>query len=199
MITFITVKGTSKRCPRKNHKLLPYVLKQISNFLDVIVITDDKNLKRIAEKFNVEVFMEEKDIQHSEFHSIYNYLIKTQRINEIDEFLYLPVTQPLRSNELIMNIGFTDITDYDFATSYSIVPNRKIFLLNDDNTFMYDSYERKGALCNDVLIRYDGEVYPLKIFSGDVKIGERYKAGNIYLQQLELITGIQECKAGNCR
>lgn len=161
MITFITVKGTSKRCPRKNHKLLPYVLKQISNFLDVIVITDDKDLKRIAEKFNVEVFMEEKDIQHSEFHSIYNYLIKTQRINEIDEFLYLPVTQPLRSNELIINIGFADITDYDFATSYSIVPNRKIFLLNDDNTFMYDSYERKGALCNDVKM-IDGCAYKIK-------------------------------------
>ena len=88
MITFMTVKGISKRCTRKNHKLLPYVLKQISNFLDVIVITDDKDLKRIAENFNVEVFMEEKDIQHSEFHSIYNFLKKTQRLNEIDEFLY---------------------------------------------------------------------------------------------------------------
>lgn len=161
MITFITVKGTSKRCPRKNHKLLPYVLKQISHFLDVVVITDDKELKCIAEKFNVEVFIEEKGVQHSELHSIYNYLIKTQRLNEIECFLHLPVTQPLRSYELIMNISFTDITDYDFATSYSIVPNRKIFLLNDDNTFMYESYERKGVLCNNVKM-IDGCAYKIK-------------------------------------
>ena len=161
MIVFITVKGESKRCPRKNHKLLPYVLKQISNYLNVVVITDSLELKRIAEKFNVEVFIEEKEIQQSEFHSIYNYLKKTQRLNEIDEFLYLPATQPLRSNELIMNVAFSDINDYDFATSYTIVPNRKIFLLNDDNTFMFESYERKGSLCKDVKM-IDGCCYKIK-------------------------------------
>ena len=161
MIVFITVKGESKRCPRKNHKLLPYVLKQIGNFLNVVVITDSLELKRIAEKFNVEVFIEEKEVQQSEFHSIYNYLEKTQRLNEIDEFLYLPVTQPLRSNELIMDVAFTDISNYDFATSYSLVPNRKIFLLNDDNSFMYDSYERKGSLCNDMKM-IDGCAYKIK-------------------------------------
>ena len=43
-------------------------------------------------------------------------------------------------------------------------------------------------------------VYNLVIYTGnglyqcDVKIGERYKAGNIYLQQLELITGIKKCE-----
>lgn len=161
MITFITVKGVSKRCPRKNHKLLPYVLEQIANYLDVVVITDDKELKHIAEKYNVKVFLENADIQISEFNSIYNYLIQTNQLESIKEFLYLPVTQPLRSNELIMNIGFADITDYDFATSYSIVPNRKIFLLNDDNTFQYESYERKGSLCNNVKM-VDGCGYKVK-------------------------------------
>ena len=43
-------------------------------------------------------------------------------------------------------------------------------------------------------------VYNLVIYTGnglyqcDVKVGERYKAGNIYLQQLELITGIKKCQ-----
>ena len=43
-------------------------------------------------------------------------------------------------------------------------------------------------------------VYNLVIYTGnglyqcDVKIGERYKAGNIYLQQLELITGLKKCQ-----
>lgn len=161
MITFITVKGESIRCPRKNHKLLPYVLKQINSYLNVVVITDDKNLKRIAEQNNVEVFLEKKENQISEFNSIYNYLKETNQLYTIKEFLYLPVTQPLRSHELIMNIAFSDITNYDFATSYSYVPNRKIFLLNEDNTFQYESFERKGSLCDNVKM-IDGCGYKIK-------------------------------------
>lgn len=161
MIVFITVKGESKRCPRKNHKLLPYVLDKLSNFLDIVVITDDLELKQIAEQYNVEVYLESKEVQKSEFHSIYHYLHSTNKLNDIKEFIYLPVTQPFKSHELIMNVGFSDITDYDFATSYIIIPNRKIFLLNDDNTFMYDSFERKGSLCEDVKM-IDGSIYKIK-------------------------------------
>ena len=161
MITFITVKGNSVRCPRKNQKLLPYVLEQISNYLDVVVITDDNELKRIAEKYNVSVFMETKDIQISEFNSIYNYLEVNNKLDTVDEFLYLPVTQPFRSNELIMKIAYSNIYYYDFATTYTKVPDRRIFLLNDDNTFKYDSYERKGSLCNDIKM-IDGYGYKIK-------------------------------------
>ena len=32
------------------------------------------------------------------------------------------------------------------------------------------------------------------LFQCDVKVGDRYKAGNIYLQQLDLITGIKKCQ-----
>ena len=32
------------------------------------------------------------------------------------------------------------------------------------------------------------------LYQCDVKVGERYKAGNIYLQQLDLITGIKKCQ-----
>lgn len=161
MITFVTVKGESIRCPRKNHKLLPYVLGQISGYLDVVVITDNAELKRIAEKYNVSVFMETKEVQISEFNSIYNYLQVTKQLDKIEEFMYLPVTQPFRSNELIMSIAYSDIYYYDFATTYTKVSDRKIFLLNDDNTFKYDSYERKGSLCNDVKM-IDGYGYKIK-------------------------------------
>ncbi|MBR4984063.1 MAG: flagellar brake protein [Lachnospiraceae bacterium] len=49
-----------------------------------------------------------------------------------------------------------------------------------------------------LLARY--MVYNLVIYTShglyqcDVKVGERYKAGNIYLQQLDLITGIKKCQ-----
>lgn len=159
--TFITVKGESERCPGKNIKLLPYVLQQCSSYLNITVITDDLSIKRICGKYNVDCFIEDKSVQTSEFNSIYNYLLSTNQLYTIKEFVYLPVTQPIRNNETIMNVAYSDLTDYDFATTYSIVPNRKIFLLNDDFTYQYDSYERKGSLCKDTKM-IDGYVYKIK-------------------------------------
>lgn len=158
---FITVKGKSERCPGKNIKLLPYVLEQCSSYLDITVITDDIFIKRICDKYNVDCFIEDKSVQTSEFNSIYNYLVKTNQLDIIKEFLYLPVTQPIRNNETIMNVAYSDLTGCDFATTYSMVPNRKIFLLNDDFTYQYDSYERKGSLCKDTKM-IDGYVYKIK-------------------------------------
>lgn len=159
--TFITVKGKSERCPGKNIKLLPYVLEQCSSYLDITVITDDLSIKRICDKYNVNCFIEDKSVQTSEFNSIYNYLVQTNQLDTIKEFVHLPVTQPIRNNETIMNVAYSDLTDYDFATTYSIVSNRKIFLLNEDFTYQYDSYERKGSLCKDTKM-IDGYVYKIK-------------------------------------
>lgn len=160
--TFITVKGKSERCPHKNIKLLPYVLQQCSSYLDITVITDDLSIKRICEECNVDCFIEDKSVQTSEFNSIYHYLQTTNQLSTIKEFVYLPVTQPIRNKETILNVAYSDLTDYDFATTYSTVPNRKIFLLNDDFTYQYDSYERKGSLCKDTKM-IDGSIYKIKV------------------------------------
>lgn len=159
--TYITVKEKSVRCPQKNIKLLPYVLEQCSSYLDITVITDDLSIKQICEKYNVDCYIESKEIQCSEFNSIYEYLKNTDQIKTIKDFIYLPVTQPIRNNETIMNVVHSDLNDYDFATTYSIIPNRKIFLLNDDFTYQYDSYERKGSLCKDTKM-IDGYIYKIK-------------------------------------
>lgn len=159
--TFITAKGTSIRCPRKNIKLLPYVLEQCNSYLDITVITDDLSIKKICDKYNVDCYIEPKEVQTGEFNSIYNYLVQTNQLNIIKEFILLPLTQPIRNNETIMNVAYSDLTDYDFATTYSIVSNRKIFLLNDDFTYQYDSYERKGSLCKDTKM-IDGYIYKIK-------------------------------------
>jgi len=97
----------------------------------------------------------------SELNSIYNYLLSTNQLYTIKEFVHLPVTQPIRSNDTILKVMYSDLTDYDFATTYTMVPNRKIFLLNDDDTYMYDSYERKGSLCKDTKM-IDGAIYKIK-------------------------------------
>jgi CMP-N-acetylneuraminic acid synthetase len=159
--TFITAKGTSVRCPNKNIKLLPYVLEQCRSYLNITVITDNLSIKKICDKYNVNCFLEPQEVQTGEFNSIYNYLVKTNQLDTIKEFIHLPLTQPIRNNETIMNVAYSDLTDYDFATTYSIVPNRKIFLLNDDFTYQYDSYERKGSLCKDSKM-IDGYIYKIK-------------------------------------
>ena len=163
MTIFITVKKESKRCPNKNLILLPYVLNNFSNYLkEIIVITDSVELKKIAEDFGVkETFLEDKRVQVSEFNSIYNYLSKNNKFSEISEFIYLPVTQPFSSEELLNNISSLDLSDYDFSTTYSIIPDRKIFLLNNDNSFKYNSYERKGSLCGELKM-IDGAIYRIK-------------------------------------
>lgn len=159
--TYITVKGNSVRCPNKNLKLLPYILEQYCELLNITVITDSVDIIEICKKYNVKYFLEDKENQKCEFTSIYNFLIKTKQLETVDEFIHLPVTQPIRNKETILNIVNCDISKYDFATTYSLVPNRKIFLLNDDNTFQYDSYERKGCLCNQTKM-IDGSVYKIK-------------------------------------
>ena len=161
MITFITAKGESKRCHNKNKILLPYVLEQaLSIPLNIIVITDSLELKEITERFGIITYLEDKDSQKDEFSSIYNYL-ETISFSDISEFILLPLTQPFRSKDLIQDIINCDLKNYDFVTSYSKVPNRKIFLLNDDFSYKYDSQERKGSLCLEEKM-IDGYIYKIK-------------------------------------
>ena len=87
--------------------------------------------------------------------------MKTNTLLDIPEFILLPATQPFRSIELIQDIINCDLEDYDFATSYSKVPNRKIFLLNDDFSYKYESRERKGSLCSEEKM-IDGYIYKIK-------------------------------------
>lgn len=129
--------------------------------MDITVITDHDGMAKICKDYNVDCFMEDKSVQTGEFNSIYNYLLSTNQLYTIKEFIHLPVTQPIRSNDTILKVMYSDLTDYDFATTYTMVPNRKIFLLNEDNTYQYDSYERKGSLCPDVKM-IDGAIYKIK-------------------------------------
>lgn len=161
MTIFITVKGTSIRCPNKNKILLPYTLNKIKDLdLNIIVITDSIEIEMICNDYNVKCYIEDKSKQLDEFNSIYSYLVDTNQIDNINEFILLPVTQPLCNIETINNVINTDLDEYDLITTYTYISNRSIFLLNDDNSYMYDSYERKGSLCKQTKM-IDGCIYKL--------------------------------------
>lgn len=159
--TFICAKGTSVRCPNKNLKLIQYTLDKVKSFMNITVITDSTRIVEICKQNNVDYYIEDKDKQFGELMSIHNYLIETNQYDTIKEFIHLQLTHPFINIETIMNVAYTNLNDYDMATTYTIVPNRSIFLLNDDNTYKVDSYERKGCLCPDVKM-IDGCIYKIK-------------------------------------
>lgn len=161
MIAYITVKGVSVRCPRKNHTLLPYVLAYARKLFDVVVITDDDELEGIAKEYGVEVYKDKNTHKISEFHAIYGYLAECGKLDKGDEFVILPVTQPLRTEETMKAVRDLDMTGYDVVTTYTVVSNRGIFLLNEDNTFKVESYNRKGCMCKDEKMA-DGSMYKMR-------------------------------------
>lgn len=161
MIAYITVKGTSARCPRKNHTLLPYVLDYARKLFDVVVITDDDELEGIAKEYGVEVYKDKNTHKISEFHAIYGLLAEQGKLDKDEEFVILPVTQPLRTEHTVKAVRDLDMTGYDVVTTYTVVSNRGIFLLNDDNTFKVESYNRKGCMCKEEKMA-DGSMYKMR-------------------------------------
>lgn len=161
MIAYITVKGNSVRCPRKNHALLPYVLAYARELFDVVVITDDDELASIAKEYGVEVYKDKNTHKISEFHAIYGYLAEQGKLDKDEEFVILPVTQPLRTEHTMKVVRNLDMTGYDVVTTYSVVSNRGIFLLNEDNTFKVESYNRKGCMCKEEKMA-DGSMYKMR-------------------------------------
>ena len=155
---FITVKGNSSRCPGKNIKLLPYVLDQCKDLFNITVITDSLDIENICKEYNIDCFIEDRSIQTCEFNSIYQYLKITGEV--LSEFIHIPVTQPIRNEETLLKIRDMELGEYDFITTYSIISNRKIFLLDEDKNFIYESYERKGSLCKDSKM-VDGALYKI--------------------------------------
>lgn len=168
MIAYITVKGVSVRCPRKNHTLLPYVLAYARELFDVVVITDDDELEGIAKEYGVEVYKDKNTHKISEFHAIYGYLAEQGKLDKDEEFVILPVTQPLRTEHTMKVVRDLDMTGYDVVTTYTVVSNRGIFLLNEDNTFKTESYNRKGCMCKEEKMA-DGSMYKMRnLFLRDI-------------------------------
>ena len=126
----------------------------------VFVIVDSEELAKICIKFNVPYYMETDNEKLSEFNAIYNYLEHEEKLNTEDEFIILPVTQPFRSKETILNVVNTRLDNCNVVTTYIEVSNRSIFMLKEDNTFKVDSYNRKGCMCPSEKMA-DGSIYKM--------------------------------------
>lgn len=160
MTTYIAVKEHSARCPRKNHTLLPYVLDSVKDYLDVVVITDSQEMAKMCKDRGISYYIEDNVGQESEFHSIYRYLSQ-QGIADDEELMILPVTQPFRTKATIDRVACADMDGHDVVTTYTTISNRRLFLLNDDDTFAYPSYHRTGCMCPQQKMA-DGAIYKMR-------------------------------------
>lgn len=158
MIAFIAVKGTSIRCPNKNKVLLPYVIDKFKKYLKIIVITDSEDIADMCKSMDVKFYIECKEPPHDEFYAIYDCMKKNNIQDE--ELLIFPATQPFKSLDTVIEVANYSMKGIDMVTTYTVVPNRSIFILNEDDTFKYDSYHRKGCMC-EPLKMIDGNLYKL--------------------------------------
>ena len=158
-LILIPAKKISKRCPGKNQELLEWTIDWLDSLRHrSILITDSLDMINIAKSKGMSTWFSENN--SGEFSCFYEYLEYIQYSE--DDFIYLPLTQPLREVDLIERILSRDITDYDFITSYCNLPDRRIFEVNDLGEFVYPSLSgRKGVFCMNQKI-IDGSIYRIK-------------------------------------
>lgn len=156
---FICIKEHSVRCPGKNFELLPYTLNylQKNNYIqNTVVISDSDIFKSITNNYNIKnYFIEQRDTYWDELYSCYNYC---NQIKYYDNYIILNVTQPLRELNLIDKCLDIDLKICDLVTSYTIIPERSIFYLDDNNQFVIKNSERKGCMCHEQKVA-DGAIY----------------------------------------
>lgn len=155
----IPVKTVSVRCPNKNKILLPYTLDYVRKQgleKNIVVIADSDEFLPIVKDYSInEYYVENRQDDSDEMLSINNYL----KDKPIHDCIWLPSTQPCRSDNLLSDVIAYGITNYDMVTSFVKRQNRKIFEINKDKkNFVIKDIERKGSLCEDEFIA-DGAIY----------------------------------------
>lgn len=160
-ITFpiiIPVKKKSVRLPNKNHKLIGYTLDYLQQYgkENIIILTDDEEL---IEKYNLDYrIIIDTSTQNDLLYAI-NDCVKKLGCNYA---FYLCVTNPFREDDLLYRMEDKcreNAYKVPLITSKTIVPNRKIFLLDDNDKFKYKSKKgRKGKYVKNSFM-IDGAAY----------------------------------------
>jgi len=180
MLAFIPARGGSKGLLGKNIKLLnnkPLIAYAIEAALNskyisrIIVSTDDEEIAKVAKDFGAEVpFLRPDFLATDQALALDNYIYTINRLNqegtEIDEFIVLQPTSPLRTvNDIDNAIQLFKEKEADSIISYTENPhplhwNKKI---NKDLTFS-NIFDAKLANRQDFEITYlpNGAIYVFK-------------------------------------
>lgn len=160
MKILIPAKGNSKRCHFKNHYLLSLVSQSLGNKYrrHSVVISDDNMLLEKARKLGFKTFY--SDACNGEHYAMYDYIMTTHYTGKW--FIHLPLTQPLRTHNLIKKFKYANLNNCDFICSTSEWVDRTRFLLDENDKFIYVSNNgRKGEMCKSYRM-IDGTIYKVK-------------------------------------
>ena len=163
MKIIIPFKEVSSRCPNKNFILFPYVMSWIDSqkvdHSEIYVVSNSSKVEQFVRCHKVN-FIYEKPQKNP------NDIIATATVaNElcVDEYILLPLTQPVRDNQLIQKVeNQLKKKDCDFVTTYQKITDRSLFYLNDNLKFEHQSKNRKGCMCPEVKM-LDGAIYNINI------------------------------------
>lgn len=171
MNLFIPFKENSQRFYNKNFKLFQYTYEYLLsinfNMSKVYVITDSSMVEEFVKKYGIKTINEENSINinnRNEVIACYN----AAKSLDIENFIWLPLTQPLRNKNLI-NLIEEEFNkkenDFDFVTSFEYISDRSLFYLNQyEDKFLYEKnikLTRQGRSCQEVRM-LDGAIYGVK-------------------------------------
>lgn len=171
MNLFIPFKENSQRFYNKNFKLFQYTYEYLLNInfnmSKVYVITDSSMVEEFVKKYGIKTINEENSIDinnRNEVIACYN----AAKCLDIENFIWLPLTQPLRNKNLI-NLIEEEFNkkenDFDFVTSFEYISDRSLFYLNQyEDKFLYEKnikLTRQGRSCQEVRM-LDGAIYGVK-------------------------------------
>ena len=168
----VPIKKKSVRLPNKNKHLIKYTLQYLEQYgkENVFILTDDEE---INEKYkNDYQIIEDKGNNNDLLDAINNC---AKKINS--EYVFcLCVTNPFRENGLLfkmMDKCYEYNNELPFITTKTIVPNRKIFLIDENDKFIYKSPKgRKGKYVKSNYM-IDGAAYLFKTsFLNDICISK---------------------------
>lgn len=171
MILFIPFKENSQRFYNKNFKLFQYTYNYLLNInfnmSKVYVITDSSMVEEFVKKYGIKTINEENSVDinnRNEVIACYN----AAKSLDIENFIWLPLTQPLRNKNLI-NLIEEEFNkkenDFDFVTSFEYISDRSLFYLNQyEDKFLFEKnikLTRQGRSCQEVRM-LDGAIYGVK-------------------------------------
>lgn len=154
----IPFKEHSERCQQKNFILFPFVMAYLVSIgvtkSNIYVTSDSSKVKKFVEPYGVNFIFENKTISHDE--AIASYLVAKQL--KVDWYFMLPITQPLRSKDILTNMINEIDNQYSFITTYIETHNRNIFELDDNSKFKIENEHHTGKQC-PIVKMIDGSIY----------------------------------------
>lgn len=153
----IPIKKNSTRLKNKNHDLIKYTLNYVEQYgrENIYILTDDEYIiNEYGKDYNIII---DEDKRKDVIYSVYS---ASKKLNT-EYVFYLCVTNPFRENGILYKMinKIQENKNTSIVTTKIPIPNRKIFLIDENDKFKYKSKKgRKGKYVKRTYM-IDGSAY----------------------------------------